>query len=390
MSDTNVAATETRPLTVKEAGAQISGLRKKQSETPAPATPESEAANQPEKDTDKPAPDKVKAQKLEAEIFEEIETDVKETEVDVDEESENIEDEDVEDTDGVEDEDLDLDVEIDAEDAEDADDSEEEAELIEFETPDGETVKITAEELYNGYLRQRDYTKKTEELSKERKTIEAIQDEISDLPEVRKTYQDTAKHFGQTAGLVLKILDDKFIPNAPDPALMDTDPAEYVRRKELRQEALDFKNGIVGELQRQQNLEANFLQKEIEKGGVRLIRDYPVLKDEAEQRNLREYIKSDYGYKDEDIDVNTDHNLFIMAHKAMKYDAIIKKQKNLKPTAKKPKVLKSKKGREDKGSIQKRKRTDALNQHQKTGSVRSAANAIAEGIKSGQRKKKRR
>ena len=43
---------------------------------------------------------------------------------------------------------------------------------------DGQEVEVTQEELVNGYSRQQDYTRKTQELSQQRKTIEQKQSEL--------------------------------------------------------------------------------------------------------------------------------------------------------------------------------------------------------------------
>ena len=44
---------------------------------------------------------------------------------------------------------------------------------------DGQEVEVTQEELINGYSRQQDYTRKTQELSQQRKTIEQQQAELT-------------------------------------------------------------------------------------------------------------------------------------------------------------------------------------------------------------------
>jgi len=70
---------------------------------------------------------------------------------------------------------------------EDDEEVEEEQTDVEEEAPqlqkftvkvDGQEVEVTQEELINGYSRQQDYTRKTQELSQQRKTIEQQQAEL--------------------------------------------------------------------------------------------------------------------------------------------------------------------------------------------------------------------
>ena len=67
----------------------------------------------------------------------------------------------------------------------DEEDGEEETEVEEVEeqpvyrvTVDGEEIEVTQDELINGYSRQQDYTRKTQELANQRKTIEQQAQEL--------------------------------------------------------------------------------------------------------------------------------------------------------------------------------------------------------------------
>ena len=379
------ATPENRPLTVKDAGSKIAELRK----SPPTAEPETPKAPEAQNSNEQPEPkqtdleDNLPQKASEAEDQDqELEQDTAQDELETDEDSEDLEasDEDEEGDDLAETEDSEHD-----EDLEDGEELDEET--FDIQLSDGTTEQVTAQELINGYLRQADYTRKTQEVAEMREGIEAIQDEVADLPEVRKAYAENIQHFSNTAALVLKILDAKFIPNTPNPDLMDTNPSEYIRQKELRQEALDFKSGIVQEIQKQQQLDNQLLQQRIAQGGKTLVREYPVLKDEKEQTALHGYIKQTYGFKDEEIASNDVYQHFIAYHKAMKYDELMSGSKGKpKPKVKKPKVLKSKKARKEQGSVAQQKRQKALSQHKKTGSVKSAANALSVALKNKKKK----
>lgn len=393
----NSGITDNRPLTLRQAGAKISEIRKAE-QSEANRNPDQPAPNEPPSNEDKEHDTRQPREKPKAEPApkddpsgEDRELEEDNTDLDVDTDADD--DLDPEDLDDLEEGDEDDegedddDAEEDGEFGDDDDELDDDDDLIEVP---GLEEKVTAEELINGYMRHSDYTKKTKELAEQRKEIETIREEISDLPEVRKQYQETGKNFAQTAAIVMKILDEKFIPSAPDPALAEDDPARYVRLKEQRQDALQFKNAVIQEAQRLEMQNKQFLQQSIVEGGKKLRAEYPPMRSEEEQDALRKHLVKNYGYTDEQINTNADHNLFIMAHKAMKYDQLLEKQRNMKPKRKKPKVLKSKKGREDKGTTAERKRTEAINQHKKVGSIRSAADAIKENIRANKLRKRRR
>lgn len=130
----------------------------------------------------------------------------------------------------------------------DADDTEAEAEPDEGEgeaEPDDEeaakpkkqpgddvTVKlddgtqVTLRELKRGFLRQSDYTRKTQELSETRKATEAQREALSTVAEQQK------EAFEVAAALIRAQ-----IPDQPDPALIQTNPQAYLQLQAQREQA---------------------------------------------------------------------------------------------------------------------------------------------------------
>lgn len=108
------------------------------------------------------------------------------------EEEEEIEERPVEDEVIEEDEESDEDGEIEEEESEEESDeeedqpAEEEEETIYIVTVDNEELEVSEEELLSGYQRQRDYTKKTQELAEERKKVQGY---VSQLEEQRNHYK---------------------------------------------------------------------------------------------------------------------------------------------------------------------------------------------------------
>ena len=88
---------------------------------------------------------------------------------------------------------------------------------------DGQEVEVTQEELVNGYSRQQDYTRKTQELSQQRKTIEQQQAELEQRDAIYS--QLLPKMEAQLKGV---------LGEEPDwQRLYEDDPVGYVREKQL-------------------------------------------------------------------------------------------------------------------------------------------------------------
>ena len=88
---------------------------------------------------------------------------------------------------------------------------------------DGQEVEVTQDELINGYSRQQDYTRKTQELAQQRKTIEQQQAELAQRDAIYS--QLLPKMEAQLKGE---------LANEPDwNALYEDDPVGYVREKQL-------------------------------------------------------------------------------------------------------------------------------------------------------------
>ncbi len=84
---------------------------------------------------------------------------------------------------------------------------------------DGQDIEVTQEELINGYSRQQDYTRKTQELSQKRKTIEQQQAELAQRDAIYS--QLLPKMEAQLKGE---------LANEPDwSKLYEDDPVGYVR-----------------------------------------------------------------------------------------------------------------------------------------------------------------
>ncbi len=111
----------------------------------------------------------------------------------------------------------------------DEDEVEEEPEVYAVKV-DGEELEVSLDELVNGYSRQSDYTRKTQELASQRDEMTQLQQqwasEISQAQAERQQYIDALGHFVQNsmAGL------EQF-SNVNWEQLRETDPIAFVTKK---------------------------------------------------------------------------------------------------------------------------------------------------------------
>src|SRR4051812_35283481 len=84
----------------------------------------------------------------------------------------------------------------------------------------------TLEEIEKGFLRQQDYTRKTQELSSNRKALE-------DAAERFVNQDKQVKEFAEFARKVV----ESYAPKPPDPSKINTDPIGYLQEKEAFEKA---------------------------------------------------------------------------------------------------------------------------------------------------------
>ena len=119
---------------------------------------------------------------------------------------------------------------------------------------DGEETQVTLEELQNGYSRQRDYTRKTQELAQQRKAVEAKYQEISQKDAI---YSQLLPKMEATLKGELE--------NEPDwNALYEADPIAYVREKDIWNEKKQKLQAVQAESQRLQQESAMAQQQQLQ------------------------------------------------------------------------------------------------------------------------------
>ena len=222
----------------------------------------------------------------------------------------------------------------------DEEDGEVETEVEELEeqpvyrvTVDGNEIEVTQDELLNGYSRQQDYTRKTQELANQRKLIEQQAQELQQRDAIYA--QLLPKMEAQLKGELV---------NEPDwNSLYDDDPIAYVREKQIWDEKKEKLTAVSAEQQRLQQ-EAYAQQQQqiahvVQDGQQRILQIIPEWKNaeiaSKEKSAIRDYGINVLGYSAQEMDAIYDYRALLGLRNAWLNSKTVEATKK-KPTQKAP------------------------------------------------------
>jgi hypothetical protein len=247
---------------------------------------------------------------------------------------------------------------------------------------DGQEQEVTLDELMKGYSRQSDYTRKTEKLSQDRKSVEELKNEYTRQNEEAKIKRDQYEK-------QIQILSEQLKQSEPSKVdldrLYEDDPAEYVRvkaeqdrRKELLEKASQERQRIQSEKQEEQSKQYNaYLEQQREL----LAQKLPIYADKEKGpefvKNLTSYAK-EIGYTDQEINMLVDHRSVIMLANAYRYDKLKKANLKNKKVTKVSKVVSSSSAKvQDENEVAKRMKSKKATL-KRTGKVNDAVSVLRE------------
>ena len=248
-------------------------------------------------------------------------------------------------------------------------------------TVNGEEHEVTLDELTKGYSRQSDYTKKTQEVSEQRKEFDAMKQnmaqEYQQIQAERNQYVQSLQNLMETSmGNV-----DKFA-NIDWETMKETDPIEYVTKREEFREAQEKVQGMRNEQQmaqqRQASQEQTSRQELLQREHNALVDALPDWGNPDKQKGLAKGIR-DYamgqGFAKEELDSLVDHRSILVLLKARQYDQLQKADVKSKKLKNKPRVIRAGTGR-DRDADSKSKRTAKMKRLRGSGHVDDAASIL--------------
>ena len=241
----------------------------------------------------------------------------------------------------------------------------------------GEEVAVTIDELQNSYSRQKDYTRKTQELAQQRKTVEEQQSEVAKNEAIYKELLPKME-----AALSESLGDE---PNWE--TLYSNDPIGYVRERDLWNEKQQKLQAVQAEQTRLQEEDQVKQQEQIQKymqyGEKQILNHVPEWKDNTIQQEeklaIRDHAINDLGFTAEEINQVYDYRLLMGLRNSWMQN------KTQKAVKKKPTQKASARNRVAKpGSVSRKKTSTPLKKSKarlaKSGKVQDAAKVFEQLI----------
>ena len=249
----------------------------------------------------------------------------------------------------------------------------------------GEEIEVTEDELVKGYSRQADYTKKTQELSEQRRNIEQLESQynsqLGQMQQERQQYMDGLNQLIQQSmgGL------EQF-SNVDWNRLKEEDPIEFITKRDEYREAQErVRSGqhqYTLEQQKQAGEMQALQQQVLQQEHAQMVEKIPEWGDPTQQKvlatGLREYATGQ-GYTEEEIGSLVDHRSLIVLMKAQKYDELQRADVKTKKVKNKPRVVRSGKG-SGKKEANKSKRIASMKRLQQTGHIDDAATLLEDFV----------
>ena len=264
------------------------------------------------------------------------------------------------------------------EESEESDDEVEEEPEVYSVTVNGEEQEVTFDELLKGYSRQSDYTRKTQELSDNRREFETMQQAMS------QEYQQIQAERQQYVEALQNVIDGSVmgldqLANVDWNKLKEEDPVAFITKKEEFRESQDRLRDY--QTQQQEVMDQQYAENR-ESMKQSLVQEHQKMasivpewgipeKQKELASSLKEYAISN-GYTAEEVSSLADHRSLIMLLKAQKYDSLQKADVKSKKLKNKPKVIRAGKGK-DKSDTDKSKRTAQMKRLRGSGRIDDAS-----------------
>lgn len=249
------------------------------------------------------------------------------------------------------------------------DEKDEEKPILTIEI-DGKSVELSKSEIQSSYLRQADYTRKTQALAEERKQFAS---ELSQAKEERQIYAQLLPALVQQM--------QSSMPQPPDPSLIDLDQARYLKEQAIYERKLGDYQAALSEQarlqQQQQDESAQSIQAYVQMNVQKLPELVSEWKDaktyERDRPKVRNFL-NEIGFSDQEINQAYDARLVAMAYSAMRWREL----KNSKPRPDVPleKAIKTSPAPAKPQTSKTKAYVDAKKRLKQTGSLRDAASVF--------------
>jgi cytochrome oxidase Cu insertion factor (SCO1/SenC/PrrC family) len=252
-------------------------------------------------------------------------------------------------------------------------------------TVNGEEREVGLDELLSGYSRQSDYTRKTQELSSDRKKMEELAQRYhSELQQIQNERQQYMGNLEQIIGNAAGEL-DKFA-KIDWSTLKDTDPIEYVTKREefrdAQEQVQSIRNEQVSAQQKFAQDTESMRKQALKEEHGKLVAALPEWAEPEKQKKLASDVRSfalSQGFSEEELSSLIDHRSVLILIKAAKYDKMYSPDIKTKKLKNKPRVIRAGKGQSS-SQANKSKRTAQMKRLRGTGHIDDASALLEDFI----------
>ena len=237
----------------------------------------------------------------------------------------------------------------------------------------GQEFEVTLDELRNGYSRDADYRRKTEELSNDRKNFH------SQSEKQRQDYSQKLNEMNQILSNAQQELNTE-INSADLEALYEEDPAQAAKIEHRLRSKQEMLNSSIQKTQSEQKQQFDgYLQTE----KTKLVNNIPDFADPSKASTLKNNMRSHlakYGFNDSEIAQVYDHRILMLVNDAMKFGNLQKAKPNIAKKISKPSRVFSSGIKKDKSDYQSKASKEKFGRLRKTGSLKDAQNVFLDMI----------
>jgi len=237
----------------------------------------------------------------------------------------------------------------------------------------GQELDVTLDELKNGYSRDADYRRKTEELSYDKKQF------MSESEKQRQNYSSKLNEANQLLSVAQQQLQTE-INSADLEKLYEEDPTEAARIEHRLRRKQEKLNQAMEKTQSEQRKQFESFLSDQKK---QLASKMPEFSDPTKASQLASSMKTtlnNYGFNDQEISQVYDHRIVMLVNDAMKYRKMQNSKPNLAKKITKPGRVFSSGVKKDKAEINLTKRKEKLSRLKKTGNIKDATSIFLDMV----------
>ncbi len=229
----------------------------------------------------------------------------------------------------------------------------------------GQELDVTLDELRNGYSRDADYRRKTEELAYEKRQFQSQSDKQ------KQDYSQKLSDLNQLMQVAKQQINSEI--NAVDlEKLYDEDPTEAARiEHRLKRKQEKFNQALQHTKAAQQKELETFVIDQQKLLATKVPEFSDPAKSSTLKSDMRNYLVG-YGFNDQEIGQIYDHRIVMLVNDAMKYRGLQKAKPNIAKKITKPSKVFSSGAKKDQESVNSQKFKEKLSRLKKSGHVKDA------------------